>query len=354
MKRSAATPRPGTRRARAQPRAHRTIRPDRGAPTKESRAALTLGPLLHNWPAERRRDFYFRIADEAPVDTVCLGEVVCAKRAPFFEPFFDEVAERLIRGGKEVVFSTLALVTSARDMAFVAEAAARLGPIEANDLAAVELLRGKPHHVGPFVNVYSEDTARLLGQLGAARICLPVELPAEAVAAIAAASESSRQIDNGGGDSPAAATTTEIEVVAFGRVPLAMSVRCFHARAHDRGKHNCRFVCAEDSDGLPVETVEGERFLAVAGCHILSHAYVNLANEVATLRAAGVDRFRLLPQAVDMAAVADIYRRRLDGRIDGAEATAELRPLVSPGIGFVNGFVHGRPGEEWVADDLRA
>lgn len=336
MKRSAATPRPGTRRARAQPRAHRTIRPDRGAPTKESRAALTLGPLLHNWPAERRRDFYFRIADEAPVDTVCLGEVVCAKRAPFFEPFFDEVAERLIRGGKEVVFSTLALVTGARDMAFVAEAAARLGPIEANDLAAVELLRGKPHHVGPFVNVYSEDTARLLGRLGAARICLPVELPAEAVAAITQES------------------SAEIEVVAFGRVPLAMSVRCFHARAHDRGKHNCRFVCAEDSDGLPVETVEGERFLAVAGCHILSHAYVNLANEVATLRAAGVDRFRLLPQAVDMAAVADIYRRRLDGRIDGAEATAELRPLVSPGIGFVNGFVHGRPGEEWVADDLRA
>ncbi len=318
MKRSAATPKPGTE---AKPR---------------KRAALTLGPLLYNWPSARRRDFYFRVADEAAVDSVCLGEVVCPKRAPFFEPYLDQVAERLIRGGKEVVFSTLALVTGARDMAFVAEAAARRGTIEANDLAAVELLRGKPYHVGPFVNVYSEDTARLLGRLGAERICLPVELPAAAIGAIAKTS-------------PA-----EVEVVAFGRVPLAMSVRCFHARAHDRGKHNCRFVCGEDADGLPVKTVEDERFLAIAGCHILSHAYVNLANEVAALRAAGVGRFRLLPQATDMAAVTDVFRRRLDDRIDGAEAMAELRPLVSPEIGFVNGFVHGRAGEEWVEEKLRA
>ena len=323
MKRSAATPRPGTKAKKR-------------APAKPARAALTLGPLLHNWPAERRRDFYFRIADEAPVDAVCLGEVVCPKRAPFFEPFLDRVAERLIRGGKEVVFSTLALVTGARDMAFVAEAAARPGPIEANDLAAVELLRGKPHHVGPFVNVYSEDTARLLAGLGAARICLPVELPAAAIGAIAK-------------ESPA-----EIEVVAFGRVPLAMSVRCFHARSRGLHKSNCRFVCGEDADGLPVETVEGERFLAIAGCHILSHAYLNLANEVAALRAAGVSRFRLLPQATDMVAVAAVFRSLLDGRIGGAEALAETRPLVSPEVGFANGFFHGHAGEEFVAAPARA
>ncbi|MCC7017737.1 MAG: U32 family peptidase [Rhodospirillales bacterium] len=328
MKRSAATPKPGTKKR--DPAAAKSPRAAR-APS-----AITLGPLLHNWPAERRRDFYFRVADEAPVDSVCLGEVVCAKRAPFFEPYLDEVAERLIRGGKEVVFSTLALVTGARDMAFVAEAAARRGPIEANDIAAVELLRGKPHHVGPFVNVYSEDTAHLLGRLGATRICLPVELPAAAIGAMAKAS-------------PA-----EIEVVAFGRVPLAMSVRCFHARSRGLHKSNCRFVCGEDADGLPVETVEGERFLAIAGCHILSHAYVNLANEVAALRAAGVARFRLLPQAGDMIATAGIFRSLLDERIDGAEALAALRPLAPAETGFANGFVHGRAGEDWVAESLRA
>ena len=46
---------------------------------------LTLGPVLFNWEPERWRDFYFRIADEAPVGTVYLGEVICFKRAPLFE-----------------------------------------------------------------------------------------------------------------------------------------------------------------------------------------------------------------------------------------------------------------------------
>ena len=56
---------------------------------------LTLGPLLFNWTAEQRRDFYARIADEAPVDTVYLGEVVCPKRLPFFQGDLPDIAERL-------------------------------------------------------------------------------------------------------------------------------------------------------------------------------------------------------------------------------------------------------------------
>ena len=38
---------------------------------------LTLGPNLFNWQPDVWRDFYFRIADEASVDTVAVGEVVC-------------------------------------------------------------------------------------------------------------------------------------------------------------------------------------------------------------------------------------------------------------------------------------
>ena len=33
-----------------------------------NRSELTLGPVLFNWEPERWRDFYFRIADEAPVE----------------------------------------------------------------------------------------------------------------------------------------------------------------------------------------------------------------------------------------------------------------------------------------------
>ena len=29
-------------------------------------AELTIGPIAYHWPAERKRDFYARIADEAP------------------------------------------------------------------------------------------------------------------------------------------------------------------------------------------------------------------------------------------------------------------------------------------------
>ena len=32
-------------------------------------AQLTMGPILFHWPAEKKRDFYFRIADEALVES---------------------------------------------------------------------------------------------------------------------------------------------------------------------------------------------------------------------------------------------------------------------------------------------
>ena len=55
---------------------------------RDQAAEITLGPVLFNWQPERWRDFYFRIADEAPVATVYLGETVCSKRAPLFEPHY--------------------------------------------------------------------------------------------------------------------------------------------------------------------------------------------------------------------------------------------------------------------------
>jgi len=84
--------------------------------TQRARLALTLGPVLFNWPTDRWRDFYARIADEAPVDRVCVGEVVCSKRTPFRDDAIGDVIERLARAGKEVVHATLALPTTAREM----------------------------------------------------------------------------------------------------------------------------------------------------------------------------------------------------------------------------------------------
>lgn len=53
-----------------------SILPFEPAATARS-ATLTLGPVLFNWAPDNWRDFYFRIADEAPIDAVYVGEVVC-------------------------------------------------------------------------------------------------------------------------------------------------------------------------------------------------------------------------------------------------------------------------------------
>ena len=290
---------------------------------KPRQAKLTLGPVLFNWAPGRWRDFYLRIADEAPVESVCVGEVVCSKRAPFFEPVLGGVIERLEAAGKEVVRSTLALIMNEREMDTVRALAAGTDLfVEANDIAAVALLSGRRHAIGPYVNVYNEDTLAFLARHGATRVSLPGELPAQSIAALAGA----------GGP--------ELEVQVFGRLPLAISGRCFHARSRGLNKDGCRYVCAEDPDGMEVETLDGDPFLAVNGTQTLSYTWCNLAGELAELRAMGVHRFRLSPQDTDMVAVARIFRDLLDGRRQPREARESLAGLAG-GTPFSNGFYYG-------------
>lgn len=60
----------------------------------------------------------------------------------------------------------------------------------------------------------------------------PVELPVDAIAAATR------------GRAVAA------EVFAFGRLPLAMSARCFTARHYGLNRDECEFRCMEQPDGL--------------------------------------------------------------------------------------------------------
>jgi collagenase-like PrtC family protease len=300
-------------------------------------AKLTLGPVLYNWPAEAKRDFYFRIADEAAVDVVYLGEVVCSKRSSFFDPYVPDVAERLARAGKEVVHSTLALIMNEREMETVrALAAAPDLRVEANDISGAALLAGRPHVIGPFVNVYNEGTLEVLVRGGADRVVLPCELPAGSLEVLGRAA---------GG--------AELEVQVFGRLPLALSARCYHARAHDLHKDGCRYVCEEDPDGMVLETLEGDGFLAVNGTQTLSHTLCCLLRELEALRDLGIGCFRVWPQSADMVAVAGIFRGVLDGRDGPAEAVTRLGELVDIAP-FSNGFYHGREGADLVAAERPA
>ncbi|HKM87099.1 MAG TPA: U32 family peptidase [Xanthobacteraceae bacterium] len=293
---------------------------------------ITLGPVLFNWKPESWRDFYFRIADEAPVTAVYLGETVCSKRAVLFEPYYQAAAERLAAGGKTVIFSTLSEVVLKLDRKQVESTCATTDYlVEANDGSALLALRGRPHHIGPFINVYNERTLGFLAGQGARNFCLPPEMPATAIRALCAA---------------AASLDVSIEVQVFGRVPLALSARCYHARAHGRIKDSCQFVCENDPDGLQLRVLDGRPFLAVNGIQTMSHDYLNLVGELPELRAMGVSRFRLSPHSCDMIEVAAIFRAALDARISSSEAIARLAalPLGAP---FSNGFYYGKPGFSW-------
>ena len=110
---------------------------------------LTLGPILFHWSAQTKLDFYARIAEEAPIDTVYLGEIICSKRSPFFEKHYDEVVDRLERCGKKVVFSSLAEVMLKRERnKMKAFCDIPDHEIEVNDASALWHVSGKPHRIG--------------------------------------------------------------------------------------------------------------------------------------------------------------------------------------------------------------
>jgi O2-independent ubiquinone biosynthesis protein UbiV len=298
----------------------------------ELAASVTLGPVLFNWQPENWRDFYFRIADEAPVNIVYLGETICSKRAPLPEPYFDTVVKRLTSAKKTVVFSTLSEVVNKIDRRLVEQISATEDfLVEVNDGSALFEFEGRPHHIGPLMNVYNERTAAFLGRNGAKNICLPVEMPAVAVATLC---QSVLALD------------TTIEVQVFGRQSLALSARCYHARAHGRTKDTCRFVCENDPDGLELSTLNNRPFLVINGVQTLSYEYLNLIAEIPALRAMGVSRFRLSPHTLDMVEVTSIFRDTIDGRIDTSEGAARLE-AIRPAAPFANGFYHGKPGYTW-------
>ncbi|MDR3524374.1 MAG: U32 family peptidase [Acetobacteraceae bacterium] len=289
---------------------------------------LTLGPLFFQWKPEQRRDMYFRIADEAPIDCVYLGEVVCSKREPLYYDYLPEIVERLSAAGKQVVLSTLALITSDRELAAIAERCGEAMIVEANDVASISLLKGRPHITGPFINVFNEATLDFLVRQGAIRVNLPVELSGTAIATLARHNP------------------VETEVLVFGRQPLSVSMRCYHSRAYGVHKESCQFVCETDPDGLAASQLTGAPLLRVNGTQTMSHGYAVLLRELTTLQTAGVTHFRLSPQVADMVQVAEIYRSVLDGDLDAASGEALLHNLTGE-TPYVNGYVRGREGMAW-------
>ncbi|MCF6344335.1 MAG: U32 family peptidase [Devosiaceae bacterium] len=293
---------------------------------------LIIGPNLYNWDPEIWRDFYFKIADEAPVDEVVLGEVICSKRAPLFNGFFDEVVERLENSGKKIIFSTLAEITSNIDRRLLAKQVSQKNIfIEANDVAALLNINNTPHAIGSYMNVYNEEALEFFAKNGATNITLSPEIPKSAIAEL---------------NKTAKNLNIDLEIIIYGRIGLALSARCYHARAHKLTKDSCKFICDEDPDGMDLTTLEGREFLTINGIQTMSYTCLNLANEINDLQKIGIYKFRISPQSKGTIHASKVFRNLLDNKIDKSEAMVllEKEKINAP---FSNGFFHGLPGNEW-------
>jgi collagenase-like PrtC family protease len=288
---------------------------------------LSLGPIPYFWSREQVFGFYEAVAT-SPVDIVYLGEVICSKRRELALDDWLNLARFLRAAGKEAILSTLTLVESASEVSALKKLCGN-GEfiVEANDMAAVQFLAeaGARFVTGPSVNIYNQQTLKLLAGKGLCRWVLPVELGLDTLADLQATRPSG----------------VETEVFALGRLPLSYSARCFTARSHDLPKDECGFLCRDDPGGRLLTTQEGEEFLVLNGIQTQSARVHEALSSWPALEQAAVDVLRISPQLEGTLDIIDLFDRARVGA--GTEALIpELLPLLPSGP--CNGYVIGRAG----------
>lgn len=288
---------------------------------------IAVGPLLYHWPRKRLQTFYAQVA-ESTADIVYLGETVCSKRREYGPEDWLETAAILRAAGKEVVLSTLALLEAESELGVLRRLCGQEDYlVEANDMAAVYRRRrqGLSFVAGTSINCYNAPALERLCDWGATRWVAPVEMPRDHLVEILQevnATDMHRSI--------------EVEVFAWGRLPLAYSARCFTARAHDLPKDRCQLRCIDYPDGLPLATQDGEAILTINGIQTQSAAIQDLCSDWQDLATAGVGVLRISPQDHDTLEVVE----------ELAAALREQRPprLPKSEDAACNGYWHGEAG----------
>jgi collagenase-like PrtC family protease len=291
-----------------------------------ARPRLALGPLTYYWPRQQVMDFY-AAALGWPIDIVYLGETVCSRRHELRLADWIALAERFAAAGREAVLSTFELIETDADLRAMRNVVENgRFRVEANDMGAVRLLAGRvPFVAGPFLNVYNAATLAILAEAGATRWVAPVELAAAGLRALRSEVPS-----------------VEAEVFAYGRLPLAVSARCFTARYHNLDKDHCGYRCIEDPEGMTLTTREGEPFLVLNGVQTQSARVHNLLPWMDDAIASGVDVLRLSPQPHGMAGVVEAFHGVAHGTLSQPQARERLaRELPAEAC---DGYWHGTAG----------
>jgi len=289
---------------------------------------ISVGPIYFYWPKQKVIDFYKKIAN-SKADIVYLGEVVCSKRKELrFEDWLN-IASELEASGKEVVLSTLTLLeadSELRRMRRISQESKYM--IEANDFAAISLAskESKGFIVGPSVNVYNANSLNFLKSKGMKRWCFPVELSKNTLQDMIVHKDDD----------------LEVEVFAFGKLPLAFSARCFTARAYDLDKDDCQYKCIMHSDGMLLSTKEDEEFLTINGIQTMSNDTFNLINQIDDMRNIGVDVVRISPQSKNTDKIVNTFKDLSLNNINKDNAKKQLDNLSSSA--FCDGYWFESPG----------
>ena len=336
---------------------------------------LALAPIPYYWTKEEIYGFYAKVRD-VPVDIVYLGETVCVRRnALTFDDWMD-VGQNLVKAGKEIVMASQVLVESDEsfqalmrmltgsgsaandersqltdsldgqgsermalpsaplpahpDRFMMMDGAQRHVLVEANDMGAVRLLGGQsPFVAGMHLNIYNPESLKLLVDQGAKRWVMPLEMSRHDLQQMLPLKED-----------------VEVEVFAYGRIPLAFSARCFTARHASLPKDDCHSQCLKYPEGLALKTQEQLDFLVLNGPQTLSHRVYCLLHAVPDLKKIGVDIVRIVPQREHTARVVRLFAEMIQGSISLQDAERELLEVMPSAP--CNGYWHQQPAMEYV------
>jgi len=275
----------------------------------------SLGPIPYFWSRQSVFSFYRKIRD-VPVDIVYLGETICSKRRELVLDDWLIIADSLVGSGKEVVLSSLVLMEAESELSVLKRIVDNgRYPVEANDMAAVRLLSGRNFVIGPHINIYNNEALALIKHQGATRWVLPIEHGRNRIAQL---------LDK-------QPLGLELELFAWGKLPLGFSARCFSARAHNRTKDECGFVCRDYPNGMMLYTQDQDPFLTLNGIQIQSGVAQNLLMHHEDFPELGIDILRIAPQFLYTPEVIQLARDILDGRIKIDEIEEKSAPYLMNG-----------------------